>query len=345
MFIKYISYFLELNLMRMWMQRGLFARLLWPLSLVFRFCVWMRRCFYYWGWKSIKRLPVPVVVIGNIFIGGTGKTPLTIWLIKILRKAGFFPGVVSSGYGMSDTHVVVVKITSCVKEVGDEPLLIFERTGGCPITVGRDRVLAAEVLLATYPKVNLIISDDGLQHYALARDIEIVLFDVRGNGNGWLLPAGPLREPMSRHYDFLVYNNNYTSINGDYLRNGAVSMQLFGKRIEQLCDRTKIQLLSELTALSDVAAVAGIGNPQRFFRILYDAGLCFKAICLPDHYDYKQNPFSILTAELILITEKDAIKCREIQAIKNDLRIWVLPVFIRIESTLTKNILEKLREC
>ena len=165
----------------------------------------MRRGLYRANLLKSARLPVPVVVVGNIFIGGTGKTPLTIWLVQALRDAGMRPGVISRGHGSADRAPRAVSAASTPQQVGDEPLLIFQR-GGCPVMVGRDRAQAGRALLAAHPDVDVLVTDDGLQHYALQRDVEIVLFDGRGAGNGWLLPAGPLRESPRRRRDVTVIN-------------------------------------------------------------------------------------------------------------------------------------------
>ena len=324
------------------MRRGWLACLLWPLSLLFGGIALARRVLYRVGIRQATRLPVPVIVVGNIFVGGTGKTPLTIWLVQALRQAGYTPGVISRGYGSRSGEVREVTSASLAQDVGDEPLLIAER-GACPVMVGRARVAVAEALLAAYPEVDVIVSDDGLQHYAMARDVEIVLSDARGNGNGWLLPAGPLREPVSRRRDFSVCN---VGSDGSVATApaGTVAMQLATDQVELLQDRSCKQPLEALSQAEGIAAVAGIGNPSRFFATLIQAGLNFEAVALPDHYDFVQNPFAGLSAALILITEKDAVKCRAIEAIKNDPRIWVVPVTARIDGALVEHIVEKLRE-
>ena len=179
---------LETTLTRAWLSRGPLACALWPVSLLFGALSAVRRGLYRAGVLTSTRLPVPVVVVGNIFIGGTGKTPLTIWLVQALRDAGMRPGVISRGHGSADRLPRAVTAASTPQQVGDEPLLIFQR-GGCPVMVGRDRAQAGRALLAAHPDVDVLVTDDGLQHYALQRDVEIVLFDGRGAGNGWLLPA------------------------------------------------------------------------------------------------------------------------------------------------------------
>ncbi|MEO6922163.1 MAG: tetraacyldisaccharide 4'-kinase [Collimonas sp.] len=335
---------LEATLSAAWQRRGWLACVLWPLSLLFGLLAALRRWLYAAGWQASTRLPVPVIVVGNIFVGGTGKTPLTIWLVQALRQAGYVPGVISRGYaaqsGDGKPLVQQVGASSLAAEVGDEPLLIAGRAQ-CPVMVGRDRVAAAQALLQAHPEVNLILSDDGLQHYRLQRDIEIVLFDARGAGNGWLLPAGPLREPATRRRDFTVVNA--PSIPAS-MPTTSIRMQLVGDQVERLSDPMQARALASLRdpALK-ITAAAGIGNPQRFFSMLSAAGLVFDSMALPDHHDFSDNPFAALQAEVILITEKDAVKCRQIASIKNDPRIWVVPVTAQIDAALSQQILEKLR--
>jgi tetraacyldisaccharide 4'-kinase len=313
---------------------------MWPLSLLFGALSALRRALYANGILRSERLPVPVVVVGNIFIGGTGKTPLTIWLVEALRQRGYVPGVISRGYGAKNDAPRSVTADSSPLEVGDEPVLIAARTS-CPVMVGRDRVAAAKALLAAHPEVDLVFSDDGLQHYALQRDIEIVLCDVRGNGNGWLLPAGPLREPASRRRDFTVVNGAQRPRG---IPTDAFSMRLVGDVAERLRDRTQRMPLKEFAGQERrILAAAGIGNPSRFFSTLRAAGLQFDEMPLPDHYDFSANPFDGSTAELILITEKDAVKCAHHAALKNDARIWVVPVTAHIDAALADNIVEKCR--
>lgn len=333
-------------LVQSWARRGWLAWSLWPVSLLFRALTSIRRALYSVGWLKTKRLPVPVIVVGNIFIGGTGKTPFTIWLVQALRQAGYVPGVISRGYGVEGTAPLVVNADSLPQQVGDEPVLIAQRAR-CPLVVGRDRVAAARALLAANQRVNVIISDDGLQHYAMGRDIEIVLFDGRGVGNGWTLPAGPLREPASRRRDFTVLHAAH-DVPG--MPSDAIRMRLVGDVAERLTDgNRRIPLASlnmELAAGGlppRVAAAAGIGNPGRFFGMLRAAGLVVEELPLPDHYDFSDNPFAQVTADIVLITEKDAVKCRQVEAIRNDPRLWVVPVAADIDGVLAKKILEKLR--
>ena len=208
------------------------ARILWPVSVLFGALVALRRRCYAAGLLANFHLPVPVIVVGNLFVGGTGKTPLTIWLVEALRNAGYVPGVISRGYGARHGLPLHVNGASAPDQVGYEPVLIARRAL-CPVMVGRDRVAAARALLAAWPQVNVIVADDGLQHYALARTVEIVLFDSRGVGNGWLLPAGPLREPVARTRDVTVVNAPMPPAG---MPADAIRMQLVGVVAERLCD-------------------------------------------------------------------------------------------------------------
>ena len=220
--------------------------------------------------------------------------------------------------------------------------------------VGRRRAEAGRALLAARPKVDIIVADDGLQHYALARDVEIVLFDARGVGNGWTLPAGPLREPPSRRRDFTVVNTTeLTPELADAVaplsaRGAApVQMVLSGDMAERLCDPSVQKTMAELAQSAaggrKIVAAAGIGNPGRFFAMLRSAGLNVGEMPLPDHHDFKDRPFHGVEADIILITEKDAVKCRQIEELSNDPRIWVVPVTARIDRALADQIVEKCR--
>ena len=327
---------IESVLLTAWQRRGVIACLLWPLSFIFNLLIVTRLALYALGIFRITILPVPVIVVGNIFVGGTGKTPLVIWIIQLLQEQGWKPAVISRGYGSSDQQVRAVEKNSHAQEVGDEPLLIAKRTG-VPVFIGRDRAAAGLALLQAHPNVNIIISDDGLQHYALGRNIEIQLSDSRGNGNGWLLPAGPLREPATRQSDFYVVNTTEESA-GD-----AYAMQLVPVDAERLLDRTQRKSLRDFSFVQSVAAVAGIGHPERFFTTLRSHGISLTTTqALPDHFDYATNPFTDIQANAILITEKDAVKCMQHNAIANDARIWVVPVQAHVDASLAKHILEKL---
>ncbi|WP_432382677.1 tetraacyldisaccharide 4'-kinase [Duganella sp. P38] len=361
---------LESTLTRNWLRRGPLACALWPVSLLFRLLTRLRVALFRAGVLASSRLPVPVVVVGNIYIGGTGKTPLTIWLVQALQAAGMRPGVISRGFGSAGEGARAVTLASTPAQVGDEPLLIRQRTGA-PVMVGRDRAATGRALLAAHPEVDILLTDDGLQHYKLQRDVEIILFDSRGAGNGWLLPAGPLREPVSRRRDFTVINTAQltpelaAAVGSQFARSGqaapaaggpargpggAWQMTLAGDVAEQLRDRGQRRTLAELARQQAatggglrIAAAAGIGNPARFFGMLKAAGLHITELPLPDHHDFQDRPFAALDADLILMTEKDAVKCAQIEELSGDPRLWVVPVTARIDRALADQIVEKCR--
>jgi len=263
----------------------------------------MRRGFYAAGLLARVRLPVPVIVVGNITVGGTGKTPLVIALVQALRARGRKPGVIGRGYGGSVQGVARVDAQSDPLVVGDEARLIFDATG-VPVAVGRDRVAAGRALLAS-ETVDLLIADDGLQHHRLQRDIEICVIDgERRFGNGRLLPAGPLREPVSRldRVDFRVCN-------GGEAQPGEIPMTLAGEQAVALDDGARSQPLRAFAG-QRVHAVAGIGNPQRFFAQLRVAGIDVIEHPFGDHHAYVAKDLDFGDGLPILMTEKDAVKCR-----------------------------------
>lgn len=320
--------------MGVWRTRGLFAYLLWPMAACFFALVAARRVAYRYGLLRSERLPLPVVVIGNLVAGGAGKTPLTLWLAQQLRMRGRRPGIVSRGYGRTDESVRKVGADATAETVGDEPLLLARRSG-CPVAVGADRVAAARVLLAAHPDCDLILCDDGLQHYRLQRDVEIAILDRRGLMNGWPLPAGPLREPASRlrSVDAVVRHDCAAD-----LPRGAAAfrMRLRGDRFYRL-DAPDMQAgPGELAGLR-LHAVAGIGEPQRFFDHLAALGLGFESHAYPDHHRYAAADLRF-TGDAILMTEKDALKCAGLST----LPIWVLPVDAVVEPDLAALVLEKI---
>ena len=343
---------LEATLTRAWLRRGPLACVLWPLSLLFRVISGVRYHMYRCGLLRATRLPVPVIVVGNIFIGGTGKTPLTIWLVHALQQAGFKPGVISRGHGSAERLPRLVTVMSSAQQVGDEPLLIARRSA-CPVMVGRDRAAAGRALLQAHPELTILISDDGLQHYALQRDLEIVLFDARGTGNGWCLPAGPLRETAQRRRDFTVVNApqltpQLPKLLASVARLGVptIQMELVGEFAERLSNRSERVALSVLAKPGvRIVAAAGIGNPGRFFAMLKSSGLRFAELPLPDHHDFLDQPFAALAVDIILITEKDAVKCAQIETLNDDPRLWVVPVTARIDAAMAQQIVEKCRGC
>jgi tetraacyldisaccharide 4'-kinase len=318
----------RLSAEEIWSARAPLAWALLPVGIVFFALVAARRILYRIGVLKGARLPVPVVVVGNITAGGSGKTPLVLWLVAELRRRGKQPGVVSRGYGGEFDGVLEVWPESNSNKVGDEPLLI-RRRAGCPVFVGRDRADAARALLAAHD-CDLIVCDDGLQHLALARDVEIAVLDRRGLMNGWPLPAGPLREPASRLVDVdAVVANGWTGPS-------AFRMTLGGDRFSRLDDSTTTCGANDLARLH-LHAVAGIGEPQRFFDYLAALGLRFESHAFPDHHRYVADDLA-LTGDAILTTEKDAVKFAALAP----LPVWVLPVTAAIEPDLAQFVLERI---
>lgn len=317
-----------------WRTRGIVALALWPCGVLFALLARLRRAAYHLGLFATVRLPVPIIVVGNIIAGGAGKTPLTLWLAIQLAAAGRKPGIISRGYGGESTTPRKVGAGATASAVGDEPLLLARRTN-CPVYVGVDRVAAAQALLAENPDCDLILCDDGLQHYRLARTVEIVVIDRRGLMNGWPLPAGPLREPASR-----LLSVDAIVLNGDAVTPVAnvpvFRMRLAGERFHRLEDPTITCSANDLTG-SKLHAVAGIGEPQRFFDHLTALGLDCETHAFPDHHFYASTDLCF-AGDAILMTEKDALKCGGLTT----LPIWVLPVEARIEPDLARFVLEKI---
>jgi tetraacyldisaccharide 4'-kinase len=282
-------------------------------------------------------MPVPVVVVGNITVGGTGKTPLVIHLARALRARGRHPGIVSRGYRGDSGDVLEVSAGSDPGVAGDEPLLLA-RHGACPVFVGCDRVAAARNLLASYPECDLIIADDGLQHYRLERDVEIALFDERGVMNGWALPAGPLREPVSRlaRVDALVFNGTPVPPTPTLVA-PTFSMRLLGDRFHRLDDPLTTCSTADLAG-KRLHAVAGIGAPQRFFDHLTGMGLAFSEHPFGDHHDFCEEDM-VFAGDAVLTTEKDAVKLARLSL---TLPVWVLPVTAEVTPDLAAFVLEKL---
>ncbi|MBI5785651.1 MAG: tetraacyldisaccharide 4'-kinase [Rhodocyclales bacterium] len=307
-----------------WQSRGALSWLLLPASFVFAGLAALRRGLYRAGLLVSVRLPVPVVVVGNITAGGAGKTPLVLWLVDELRRRGRHPGVISRGYGGDAAGVQEVSHDDTPARVGDEPLLI-KRRAGCPLFVGRDRAAAGLALLAAHPECDIVICDDGLQHYRLARDVEIAVVDRRGFWNGWPMPAGPLREPVSRlrSVDAVVANG--------WEGAAAFRMTLQGDRFVPLAGSAGLGEMKRLHA------VAGIGEPQRFFDHLAALGLHFEPHPFPDHHAYVAGDLAF-DGDAILTTEKDAVKFGGLAA----LPVWVLPVTATVTPDLAQFVLERI---
>ncbi len=325
------------TLEQLWYRITPFHLILLPLSLVFRLLAATRRMFYRCGILSSKKLPVPVIVVGNITVGGSGKTPLILWLAQQLIDSGWHPGIISRGYGGTASAPQEVVNFSDPKVVGDEAVLMSQRKL-CPVWVGRDRPAAAHALLQAHPECDVLLSDDGLQHYRLQRDFEIAVVDgVRRFGNGFLLPAGPLREPPSRleQVDAVV-------INGGDAQAGQHRMQLHGENFYNLLNPNTTAHAADFQSTQfqnkNVYAIAGIGHPQRFFAHLNQLGLKVQAHPYPDHHRYTPDDLAYPDADAILMTEKDAVKCLSFATEK----CWVLRVDAQLDPALTQHILEKI---
>ncbi|MDM0023490.1 tetraacyldisaccharide 4'-kinase [Variovorax saccharolyticus] len=282
-----------------WLQRGVLARLLWPLSLLYGGLAALRRTLYLLGALRTESAGVPVVIVGNVIAGGSGKTPVVMAIVRHLEARGLRVGVVSRGYGRSTQDCREVQDDSAPDEVGDEPALI-RRSTGAPVFVARRRIEAARALLARHPATQVIVSDDGLQHLALARDLEICVFDDRGIGNGWLLPAGLLREPWPRPCDLVIHTGDRPAFAGFRARR-----TLADDAVRR--DGTRVPLAS--LAGASLIAVAAIAKPEGFFQMLRARGvLPAQCIALPDHDDFSRWSPPADPGAIVLCTEKDALK-------------------------------------
>lgn len=317
---------------RHWQRLTPLSLVLLPLSLVFCAVVWLRRTLYRLGVLPSRRFPVPVIVIGNITVGGTGKTPLVIWLTDFLRQAGYRPGVVTRGYrGQSQIWPVPVTKDSATKLVGDEAVLLARRCH-CPVMAGPDRVAGIQALLNQ--GCDLIVSDDGLQHYRLRRDLEIVVIDGRRRfGNGLCLPAGPLREPVSR------LNSVGLRIANGEPRDGELGMRLSPAHFYNLAQPSQ-QTSAEQFRATSVHAVAGIGNPERFFDSLRALGLRIRPHAFPDHHPFGSRELEFGDNLPVILTEKDAVKCQHFARP----HFWVLAVDAQPDVLLGQKILQRLKE-
>lgn len=320
-------------LVDIWYKDPFIGVWLMPLGFLFSDFVKFRKFLYRIGVLKKHTLPVPVIVIGNITVGGTGKTPLIIWLAELLKSEGFKPGIISRGYGgQAEIWPQWVAADSTAENVGDEALLIARQTG-CPMAVSPIRADAAKLLLEK-SDCNVILSDDGLQHYALNRNIEIAVIDgERRFGNGYCLPAGPLREPIERlqSVDFVV-------VNGEKSEDNEFSMQITGNTAVNLANGDQ-KSLQEFSA-TGCHALAGIGNPDRFFKLLESAGLNCKTHSFQDHYKFRHSDISFPGSAPVLMTEKDAVKC---MAFAGD-QHWYIPVKAVPEAGFSEHLLSLLRE-
>lgn len=315
-----------------WYKDHFVGTWLMPFSFIFTDVAKFRRWLYKKGYKPVEKLPVPVIIIGNITLGGTGKTPLVIYLVEQLKTAGFKPGVICRGYGgESETWPLQVMADSDVLQVGDEPLLIAQQAD-CPVAVGPVRADSARLLLENNV-CDVIISDDGLQHYALYRDIEIVVIDgERRFGNNFCLPSGPLREPQER-----IKEVDFAICNGGEAQENEILMQLEGAYAVNCLTKQRKPLV-EFRELN-YHAMAGIGNPQRFFDLLKQYGLECQTHSFPDHYIYTKKEIYHKQAEAVFMTEKDAVKCLDFASEQH----WFVPVQAVLESQFSENLIALLR--
>jgi len=316
------------KLQKSWYNKSSLTTILLPLSWLFCVLVQIRRFFYRIGLFRSTKLNVPVIVVGNLTVGGTGKTPTVIELANLLKQHGYRPAVISRGYGgKARTWPQQVRWDGDPTMVGDEAILIARRTR-CPMAVGPDRVASAKALLK-YTDCNIIISDDGLQHYSLRRDIEIAVIDgVRRYGNQQCLPAGPLREPIKR-----IEQVNFK------ITNGIAGPDEFAMTYEpqdlRRADDPAVTLNISSLMNQTVHAIAGIGNPQRFFDQLKKSGLDIIEHAYPDHYPFKKSDLDFGEIQPIVITEKDAVKCQRFY-LHN---VWYQPIKAVLDNQFTEQLL------
>ncbi|MDH5423809.1 MAG: tetraacyldisaccharide 4'-kinase [Gammaproteobacteria bacterium] len=298
-----------------WYDRNLIAFLLWPVSLLFRLLVWARLKAYQLGvFKSFKAAK-PVIIIGNIAVGGTGKTPLILELCRILSSCGLKVGVISRGYGGTGPWPHQLYEGAEAEASGDEPVQLFQRTK-LPVVVGPDRVEDAN-LLCKQNEIDIILADDGLQHYRLQRDLELVVIDQqRQFGNGFCLPAGPLREPLSR-----LNRQSWCIYNGGEQKYSFTIEPSYVKQLGSDCT----EKLSAFTRTT-VHAVAGIGNPDRFFNMLKDHGIKVIEHPFADHYQFSESDLNFADDLPVLMTEKDSVKCKSL--VNNNL--WYVTIDIKL---------------
>jgi tetraacyldisaccharide 4'-kinase len=322
---------------RHWGRRGALAWLLWPASLVFGALVVVRRILFRIRVLGSRHPGVPVIVVGNLTAGGSGKTPLVLWIVELLKEHRWKPGIVSRGYlggaraaGGAAVHPVEANIASDPAEVGDEPILLARRSG-CPVWVAPDRVAACRALRQKHPECDVIVTDDGLQHYALARDVEICVVDGRGFGNGFLLPAGPLREPPSRLRSVdAVVAHGAAGVEG-------YAMQLQGEVLVRMNNAHDVRPAKSFAG-QRMHAVAGIGNPKRFFLDLARFGIKPVPHPFPDHHPFRAADLEFGDAAPVVMTEKDAVKCRKFAAENH----WVFPVRASLDPAFDRWLLERL---
>lgn len=321
-----------------WDAGGPLTLALLPLSLLFALLGGARRMLYRVGLLRVEHVACAVVVVGNVSVGGSGKTPLVLYLAQRLSAAGRRPGIVSRGYGATLRMPRAVTPQSRAEDTGDEPLLLSRRSG-VPVWVGHDRAATARALLAAHPEVDVLLSDDGLQHYRLGRDMEIAVLDRRGLRNGWLLPAGPLREPASRlrHVDAVVSHAGGRDVATPHAR--RFEMKLRPGELVNLRDPARRMPLTALAGRT-VCAVAGIGEPQRFFELLQAHGVAATCRAFPDHHRFVTGDLQTAACDALLMTEKDAVKCAQFAPA----HAWYLPVEAEVQPDLAQFVVERLLE-
>ncbi len=315
-------------LAKAWRTRGVVACLLWPLSLVYGVLSGLQRWLYGAGILKIERAAVPVIVVGNVVAGGAGKTPLVIALAQHFKQQGLHVGVVSRGYGRKGRqgeNCLEVLENTPVSDSGDEPALIL-RAQAAPVFIANHRMGAVRALLEKYPSTQVIISDDGLQHHALARDIDIIVFDERGLGNGWLLPAGPLRQSyaVDQPNQGLVLHTGQSHAFKGYVSTRRLADHAINAQGRQVAlDSLKGQALT---------ALAGIASPEAFFDMLRARGLVLQqTVSLPDHFDFCDFAWPAPVGDLVLCTEKDAVKLFELAQFKA-CNLFAVPLLFAPES-------------
>lgn len=309
---------LEATLLRTWRTRGALAWLLWPLSLLYGLMGGLRNLLYRLGLLQTGRVPVPVIVVGNVVAGGSGKTPVVMALVRHWQTRGIQVGVISRGYGRSTTDCREVLTDSPPTEVGDEPALV-RRSCQVPVFVASKRLQAAQALLARYPQTQLIVCDDGLQHRALHRDLEICIFDDRGVGNGFLLPAGPLREAWPRPVDLVLHSGSRPAFSGFRARRALADYA-------QQADGTCVPLAS--LQAKPLLALAAIAQPESFFAMLRATGLSLaETQALPDHYDFDSWSRILDQRQILICTEKDAVKLWQHRP-----DAWAVPLVLDIDA-------------
>lgn len=322
---------LESLLTRVWMQRGVLAWLLLPLAAIYALLSAVHRWWYRYGPGVVEHADIPVIVVGNVIAGGAGKTPVVMALVEHLKARGLSVGIVSRGHGRVTDDVRLIEPTSSADDVGDEPLLLARRCD-VPVAVARQRLQGAQRLIAAHPGLQVIVSDDGLQHHALHHDIALCVFDDRGVGNGWLLPAGPLREPWPRKpsrasVQWLVNTGDTPRMPGFHARRTLASHAVNG--------HGQTRALTSWQRLP-ITAIAGIAQPTRFFDMLKAQGLQVQGIALPDHAPREQLAHALMAApdpSSVLCTEKDAVKLWPLQP-----EVWAVPLETRLPADLLAHI-------